>query len=140
MLGRYLIFVCLFGIVAGLDPRPNNNAANPISMSIKNPMTTSFRSTKSMLKKSHLKKSHATLPPDPQQQTKGGTVGRDISGCAPGCDWTNSVNFNNRYSYNILTINMHTQQLLYIDIISYCFILFSLISSSLFVFTVQMLR
>ena len=126
MLGRYLIFVFLFGIVAGLDPRSNNNAANPISMLIKNPMTTypmttSFRSTKSMLKKSH-----ATLPPDPQQQTKGGTVGRDISGCAPGCDWTNSVNFNNRYSYNILTINMHTQQLLYIDIISYCFIFYSL--------------
>ena len=120
MLGRYLIFVFLFGIVAGLDPRPNNNAANPISMSIKNPISTSFRSTKSMLT------THATLPPDPQQQTKGGTVGRDISGCAPGCDWTNSVNFNNRYSYNILTINMHTQQLLYIDLISYCFIFYSL--------------
>ena len=122
MLGRYLIFVFLFGIVVGLDPRPNNNAANPISMSIKNPISPSFRSTKSMLK------THATLPPDPQQQTKGGTVGRDISGCAPGCDWTNSVNFNNRYSNNILLLMQipGIQQLLYIDIISYCFIFYSL--------------
>jgi hypothetical protein len=30
------------------------------------------------------------LPPTIQEQTKGGENGRDISGCAPGCDFVNS--------------------------------------------------